>query len=152
MLGSKNDFFLNTPSELVRSRYDMLEVLDLLNRSDEDKILYLDAFNYFVDNPREFDGATVMRDLFVIRYPDRKLDIDAMLHDYEYINGANKSFKLKHKADFRYFNNMRRNGKGVQLFRLSALLITGIIFVPYNKFLKKKIMPAVPKESLAKDE
>ena len=110
----------------------MLEVLDLLNRSDKDKLIYLDAFNYFITNPEQFDGATVMRDLFSLKYPDRKLDIDAMLHDYEYVTGANKSFKLKHKADFRYFNNMLLNGKGAQVLRLTLLIITGVFFVPYN--------------------
>lgn len=133
MLGSENDFFVQSPSNLVRCRYDMLEVLDLLNRSDEDKLMYLDAFNYFIANPEQFDGATVMRDLFSLKYPNRKLDIDAMLHDYEYITGANRSFKLKHEADFRYFNNMLKNGKGAHTIRLILLIITGIFFVPYNK-------------------
>lgn len=133
MLGSKSDFFKQSPSELIRCKNDMLEVLRLLNRSDEDILLYLDAYNYFICNPNKFDGATIVRDLYLLRYPDVKLDVDAMLHDYEYLTGANKDFKKKHEADLRYFNNMRKNGKGIQLFRLISLIITGIFFVPYNK-------------------
>lgn len=136
MLGSKNDFFYRKPDELTRSRYDMLEVLAILNRSYEDTNLYLNAYDYFTANPSEFDGATIVRDLFIIKGNGHKLDIDAMLHDYEYITGVNKSFKLKHKADFRYFNNMLKNGKGAQVLRLTLLLITGVIFVPYNKYFK----------------
>lgn len=134
MLGSKNDFFKQKKDELIRSRLDMNEVLRLLNRSDKDIELYNDAFIYFMANPNEFDGATIMRDLFILKKGSYKLDIDAMLHDYEYITGANLSFKEKHKADFRYFNNMLLNGKGSQLLRLFLLLISGIFFVPYNKF------------------
>ena len=132
MLGSKNDFFYQKHEQLTKSKYDMLEVLSLLNRSEEDKLLYLDAYNYFICNPNEFDGATIMRDLFVLKTKKNKLDIDAMLHDYEYVTGANLSFKLKHKADLRYFNNMLLNGKGVQLFRFVALILSGIFFVPYK--------------------
>lgn len=134
MLGSKNDFFKQKTEQLTRSKYDMLDILSLLGRSEQDKLMYLDAYNYFISNPDKFDGATIMRDLFVLKTKKDKLDIDAMLHDYEYVNGANLSFKLKHKSDLRYFNNMLLNGKGVQLFRLSALLIGGLFFVPYNKF------------------
>lgn len=137
MLGSKSDFFKQKPNKINKARYDMLEVLNLLNRTDNDKLLYLEAFNYFVANPDRFDGATIVRDLFVLRYKGCKLDIDAMLHDYEYVTGANKSFKLKHKADIRYFNNMLLNGKGVQLFRLISLVVTGLFFVPYNKIKYK---------------
>lgn len=133
MLGSKNDYFKRKPKDLLKSRHDVIEVLKLLDRSKSDINLYLEAYDYFTTNPSEFDGATVVRDLFIIKGKGYKLDVDAMLHDYEYINGANKSFRLKHNADIRYFTNMRRNGKGVQLFRLSLLIITGIFYVPYNK-------------------
>ena len=138
MLGSKNDFFKQKYADLRRSRLDMNELLKLLDRNKKDVDLYNDAFIYFMSNPDEFDGATIMRALFILKKGSNKLDIDAMVHDYEYITGANKSFKLKHKADVRYFNNMLLNGKGVQLFRLIALIVTGIFFVPYAYFKNLK--------------
>lgn len=137
MLGSKNDFFKQKSDRLTKSKYDMLEVLSLLDRNEEDKLMYLDAYNYFIGNPDRFDGATVMRDLFILKHRSNKLDIDAMLHDYEYITGANKNFKKKFKADLRYFNNMLLNGKGVQLFRFVILVITSPFFVYYNKIKNK---------------
>ena len=78
-------------------------------------------------HPSEFDGATIVKDLVDIE----ELDLDAMVHDYEYINGANRNFIKKWKADIKYIKNMERNGKGIRVFRLLLLTIIGIIFVPY---------------------
>ena len=78
-------------------------------------------------HPSEFDGATIVKDLVDIE----ELDLDAMVHDYEYINGANRNFINKWKADIKYIKNMERNGKGIRVFRLFLLTIIGIVFVPY---------------------
>ena len=67
-----------------------------------------------------------------------ELDLDAMVHDYDYINGANRNFIKKWKADIKYIKNMERNGKGIRVFRLLLLTIIGIVFVPYC-FIKYKI-------------
>ena len=95
---------------------------------------YLKAFDYFVEHPTEFDGATIVKDLVDIG----ELDLDAMVHDYDYIHGANRNFVKKWKADIKYIKNMERNGKGIRIFRLLLLTIIGIIFVPYC-FFKNKI-------------
>ena len=89
----------------------------------------------FVEHPTEFDGATIVKDLVDIG----ELDLDAMVHDYDYINGANRNFIKKWKADIKYIKNMERNGKGIRIFRLLLLTIIGIIFVPYC-FIKYKII------------
>lgn len=138
MFGSSNDFFLQKPDKLLKHRLDMLSVLDMLNRNEKDKAMYYEAYIYFCANPNKFDGATIMRDLFMLKKDGNKLDIDAMLHDYEYITGANRNFIKKWNADLRYFNNMLLNGKGIQLFRLIALIVTGIFFVPYAYFKNLK--------------
>ena len=67
-----------------------------------------------------------------------ELDLDAMVHDYDDIHGANRNFIKKWKADIKYIKNMERNGKGIRVFRLLLLTIIGIVFVPYC-FLKYKI-------------
>ena len=138
MLGSSNDFFKQKPDKLNKLRLDVVEVLNVLGRSKKDIDLYIEAFDYFIANPGQFDGATIVRDLFIIKGKGYKLDVDAMLHDYEYVTGANRSFRLKHKADIRYFVNMRKNGKGLQLFRLVSLLISGIFFIPYKNLKNLK--------------
>ena len=95
---------------------------------------YLNAFDYFIGHPTEFDGATIVKDLVDIG----ELDLDAMVHDYDYIHGANRNFVKKWKADIKYIKNMERNGKGIRIFRLLLLTIIGIVFVPYC-FIKYKI-------------
>ena len=65
-------------------------------------------------------------------------NLDAMVHDYDYLHGANRNFIKKWKADIKYIKNMERNGKGIRVFRLLLLTIIGIIFVPYC-FIKYKI-------------
>ena len=133
MLGSKNDFFFQDYDLLITQRNDLIILLGFLDRSDEDVKEYLKAFDFFIGNPFKFDGATVVRDLFSLKYGRYKLDIDAMLHDYRYVLGANSDFKKKHDADLEYFNNMLLNGKGAQVTRLLLLIISGIFFVPYTK-------------------
>ena len=85
-------------------------------------------------HPSEFDGATIVKDLVDIE----ELDLDAMVHDYEYINGANRSFIKKWNADIRYIKNMEANGKGIRVFRFFILTLLGIFFVPYC-YIKYKL-------------
>lgn len=42
-------------------------------------------------HPNKFDEATIVKDLVDIG----ELDLDAMVHDYDYINGANRNFIKK---------------------------------------------------------
>jgi len=142
MLGSKNDFFKTDFSFLCQAKKDLIEGLRRLHRSEKDIKEYIDAFDFFIRNPDKFDGATIVRDLYLLRYKYEgkylKLDADAMLHDYEYIIGANRDFKKKFKSDIKYFNNMLKNGKGVQLIRLVLLQTIAQLYVPYN-YIKQKL-------------
>ena len=136
MLGSKNDFFYLPYSKLEVLKLDMLEALRLVDRSKEDIQEYLDAYNYFICNPSQFDGTTVMRDLFTIKGEGYKLSVDSLLHDYESVTGANKSFVKWYYSAIKYYNNLLKNGKEAHVTRLVLLLMVGVFFVPYNKFFK----------------
>jgi hypothetical protein len=127
MFGSKNNTFFKSKTELDLIEYDMSQLLLLKGRSIEDIVKYKRAFEYFRIFPHKFDGATIAKDLNDLP----NLDLDAMLHDYEYLQGANKSFIKKWHSDFRYIKNMERNGKGIRVFRLLLLTISGLVFVPY---------------------
>jgi hypothetical protein len=127
MFGSKNNTFFKSKTELDLIEYDMSQILLLKGRSLEDIVKYKRAFEYFRIFPHKFDGATIAKDLNDLP----NLDLDAMLHDYEYLQGANKSFIKKWRSDFRYIKNMERNGKGIRVFRLLLLTISGLVFVPY---------------------
>ena len=63
-----------------------------------------------------------------------KLDLDAMLHDYEYITGSNRNIVKKFKSDLKYIKNMEKNGKGIRVVRFILLTIAGIGTIPYSYF------------------
>lgn len=131
MFGSKNDFFYQSPTVLRKARIDLVELLRIKGRSREEVQEYIEAYNYFIANPDKFDGATIVKDLVDVRTPTGYLDADAMLHDYEYIMGANRNLKLKWNSDYKYIKNMEKNGKGIRIPRFIILTIIGAVLVPY---------------------
>ena len=133
MFWSRDDTFFESKIELSILRLKIQKLLKIKNRSHDDIELYLSAFDYFRKYPDKFDGATIVKDLVDIG----ELDLDAMVHDYEYLIGANRNFVKKWKADYRYIQNMEKNGKGIRVFRFFILTIIGIIFVPYCFFKYK---------------
>ena len=134
MFWSKDDTFKKSKIELDILRKNVKAYLHIKERNMSDISDYLNAFDYFRVHSDKFDGATVVKDLVDIG----ELDLDAMVHDYDYINGANRNFIKKWKADIKYIKNMERNGKGIRVFRFFLLTIIGILFVPYC-FTKYKI-------------
>ena len=135
MFWSRDDTFKKSKTELDILRKNIKAYLHIKERKMSDISEYLNAFDYFRNKPDKFDGATIVKDLVDIG----ELDLDAMVHDYDYINGANRNFIKKWKADIKYIKNMERNGKGIRVFRLLLLTIIGIVFVPYC-FIKNKII------------
>ena len=134
MFWSRDDTFKKSKTELDILRKNVKAYLNIKERKMSDISDYLNAFDYFTIHSDKFDGATIVKDLVDIG----ELDLDAMVHDYDYINGANRNFIKKWKADIKYIKNMERNGKGIRVFRLLLLTVIGIVFVPYC-FLKDKI-------------
>ena len=134
MFWSKDNTFKKSKQELNILRKNIKAYLHIKERKMSDISDYLNAFDYFIERPNKFDGATIVKDLVDIG----ELDLDAMVHDYDYIHGANRNFVKKWKADIKYIKNMERNGKGIRIFRLSLLTIIGIVFVTYC-FFKNKI-------------
>ena len=132
MFFSKDNTFYKSKEELQYLLNDIIKILTIKKNKNIEQ--YIIAFNYFVNNPSKFDGATIVKDLVDIG----ELDLDAMVHDYEYINGANRNFIKKWNADIRYIKNMEANGKGIRVFRFFILTLLGIFFVPYC-YMKYKL-------------
>ncbi len=132
MFFSKDNTFYKSKEELEYLLNDIIKILTIKKNKNIEQ--YIIAFNYFVNNPSKFDGATIVKDLVDIG----ELDLDAMVHDYEYINGANRNFIKKWNADIRYIKNMEANGKGIRVFRFLILTLLGIFFVPYC-YMKYKL-------------
>ena len=111
MFWSKDNTFRKTKIELDVLRKNIKAYLHIKERKMSDISDYLAAFDYFRKQPNKFDGATIVKDLVDIG----ELDLDAMVHDYDYIHGANRNFIKKWKADIKYIKNMERNGKGIRV-------------------------------------
>lgn len=138
MFGSKNKFFYQDVKTLSKLRYKLITLLKIKGRKRSEIKDYLKAYTYFIINPSKFDGATIVKDLVDVRNGKYYLDADAMLHDYEYIVGANRNYIKKWKSDYKYvFVNMERNGKGVRVTRFLILTILGSFYPLYKLFTKK---------------
>jgi hypothetical protein len=131
MFWSRDYTFFKSKEDLDKIKIDMVKLLKIKDRSTEDINKYKIAFEYFRSHPHEFDGATVVKDLSDLK----GLDLDALVHDYDYIKGANRNFIKKWKADLKYIKNMELQGKGIRVFRLFMLTIPiGIVFVAISYF------------------
>lgn len=97
---SKSTFFLQSKKELENKKQLMGLVLDDYKFSDNQIYDFFKAYNYFTEYPKEFDGATIVRDFNTIK----NLDAPAMLHDYQYI--LSSGIKERMIADKEYLKNM----------------------------------------------
>lgn len=138
MFWSRNDFFKKTPSQLAYYRKEVFEYLRIKGYSFKEIEVYLKAYDYFCKQPLEFDGATIVKDLIDIP----GLDLDAMLHDYQYIvYKVASNFYTKWKADWLYAKGQERKGKGQYsaYSRLVGLTIISVAFVPFSHFKRGSV-------------
>lgn len=131
--GSRSFYFFQSDYILTEKWNEIEHLLILKGHSWANVQKYREAYFYFKEHPARYDGATIVKDLCDI--PD--LDLDAMLHDFESIAFASRDFEKWIISAVDYFKNMAKNGKGNQVLRLVGLLIIGLFFVPYRKFIKK---------------
>lgn len=149
MFGSKSDYFKQSKEELTQCHEAMCELLCLKGYSVNEISVYSRAFTYFIYNPEQYDGATIVKDLVDIP----GLDTDSLLHDYHYIvcNVA-ASISMKWRADKLYSKGNERKGKSLYAAysRFIGLSISGIGFIPYA-FLKRGKMSSQQKELFLMD-
>ena len=134
---SKSTFFSQDREKLADYRHKMIMMLNYKKRKQKEIDKYIEAYDFFCRFTTQFDGATIVKDLYDLP----KLDLDAMVHDYECLIGANRNIKKWFKSAWNYFENMRKNGKGNQIFRFLLLCLAGFIFVPYCAFFAPKYQP-----------
>ena len=124
---SRSDFFKQDEFALSVYRDYLEKLLKIKGRDINEINQYLKAYDFFCRYSTKFDGATIVKDLHDIP----GLDADAMLHDYLYLTGANRSFSKKWKADLQYIQFMEKQGKGVRVTRLILLTVVLALYVPY---------------------
>lgn len=93
---SDNVFFIQDREVLKQKRNDVIVYLKLKEFNQIQINWFLRAYDFFCDNPTDYDGSTMTQDLDSIK----GLELWSMLHDYFYI-GLNVWASRKHqrKAD-----------------------------------------------------
>ena len=149
MFGSRSFFFYSSKEDLNRAKIAVAKILEIKGYSEQETAVYIKAFDFFCENPAEFDGATVVKDLADIP----GLDLDAMLHDYHYlVYSAGTHPTIKWKADWILAKGGERKGKGSysSFSKFVALTITSIVFIPYS-LLKRGFISKEQKNFLIAD-
>lgn len=141
MLGSTAKIFnqLNQ-KQLDFLRWEMVLLLTAKQYTKPQIKIYKKAFDYFVINKTSFDGATIVKDLKDVG----GLDLDAMLHDYQYIvYNCGSNLYVKWHCDKLYAKQMERKGKGEfsAWSRFLGLTLTSIFWTPYVNIKKGQITP-----------
>jgi hypothetical protein len=109
MLGSQSNYFHQDRESLANKRAHLVAVLNDFKVNDISR--WLSAYDYFRNNPSEFDGATLVKDLNTIN----GYDAPAGNHDFKYGTidfWSLKGLKEKLKADFQYGKDQEKTGKG----------------------------------------
>lgn len=124
MIWSRPKYFHLSTNYLKANRRELEYFLNLKG-VNPDK--YLEAYDYFVENPKKYDGATIVKDLDDVF----GLDLSALRHDYDYLVPLKKEkglkwLKMKFKIDFEYGKSMEIMGKHpfVAYLRVFLLWIT----------------------------
>lgn len=135
MLGSESTYFKT--GNLVQKRKDVITYLRLKKLSYLSDY-FLEAFDFFVNNPDDFDGATGVKDLTDIQ----GLTLSAMRHDYDTLMLLPKFKGLKwtkYNAIYawQYGKNLELLGKGIFTPYLRAISL--IVATPFYWILKKTI-------------
>lgn len=130
------NFFTQNYLTLKQKRFDVIKLLEIKGYSEVQIEVYLKAYDYFTFYPKDYDGATIVKDLCDLP----RLDLDAMLHDYQFVKyNVAKSFYYKHLSNWIYAKGQERKGKGSysSFTRFLGLCVLGIFFVPYT-YIKKR--------------
>jgi hypothetical protein len=147
LLTSTSNYFHKPAHLLAQDREFMIDILMFWGFNDLQESYFTTAFDYFVANPNEYDGATASQDLYDIpsKVIDGKkydgLEFAAMLHDWIYIVlRANKSVEAMRIADRvmkRVMKRMRKSGAEIT-WRLFRLAIVRRPFAIYNWWTTSK--------------
>jgi len=143
---STNDFFQRDYDELYRDRQQLSKLLKIRCFSLNYISAILEAYDFFVINKNDFDGATLLQDL----YDYKNLDLKALVHDYIYLKfNCASSYTYKKKADnlFAKMHSHFHNGDLERITRRTGLGISTTPFLIFN-ILKKGVMKKEQKNTM----
>ena len=137
LFNSSSSYFHQDNETLATGRRNLVKYLGIKGYERDEITLYKKAYDYFVANPAEYDGATMTEDLCDLP----GLDLDAMLHDWIYIvYNASGNYRYIWMADKLMREEMKRKGKSTinAGLRFVLLALKTLLFYPAYSYLFKK--------------
>jgi len=149
MLGSKSKFFHQSVEALSSKRRQVVQLLKVKGYNDTEIAIYIKSYNYFCQNPAQFDGATGVKDLYDID----GLDLDAMLHDYQCIvHNVSSNIRCLNLSNWLFYKGIIRKNKGKwkALKRLIGLTLLTFPFMIYS-LIKRGFMSKSQKKKFKQE-
>jgi hypothetical protein len=125
---SKNNFFFQD-EDVIRKKLDIILSLWTDFRFDNyDEIKLRLAFEYFIEHPSEYNGTSIINDMWLIK----GLEPESVIHDYEDIMASN----IKHllKSNKAYCKRLRK--RNAQFFWVWGFIFCGLTIVTLFKSIK----------------
>jgi hypothetical protein len=138
---SSSNYFHQDSAILSENRKNIDLYLQLKDYSLQQRAIYLKAYDYFVQYPLHYDGATMTEDLFDVA----GLELASMLHDYLYIEyNVAGNYRYRLMADKLFRREMRKMNKSTWNggARYVLLLIASFVFqhTAYSYLFKNRRM------------
>lgn len=128
-----SSFFKKQYWELLEKKLILIYLLNDFNFNKYEVNNFVKAFEFFEEFPDKFDGATVVRDFYILN----GLDVCAMIHDYMYVKyNLPVNFLNKIKADYIYCKYLRKfniSWWSVWAVRFCGLVASSPIYAVYKK-------------------
>ena len=125
---SSNSFFNKSEIELERDFNLCLKILTNFKFDIAYIDRFIEAYNYFILNPKDYNGTSVINDRWTIN----GLEIQSLVHDYDWIKA--KSLKDLHISNIRYAIALRK--VNVNWFWAWVFVFVGLQIVALFKSIK----------------
>ena len=99
---SSNNHFYKSEKKLEEDLSLCIEILKSFNFNIDYIDRFIEAYNYFILSPKEYNGTSIIND----RYTISGLEVQSLIHDYDWIKA--KSLKDLHISNIRYVIALRK--------------------------------------------
>lgn len=130
---SKNTFFFQSESEIRNKLKFIIDIWEDFGATKYDLVKLRLAFSYFMKNPKEYNGSSVINDFWMIK----GLEPESVIHDYDYIMAT--SFKYLHHSNKQYCKRLRlRNSNWLWTWGFIFCSLTIVSIFKSIKFINFK--------------
>lgn len=124
-----NNRFFNQKEQIIRNKLELCEkVLINFEWSKKDVVRFKVACEYFISNPSQYNGTSVINDNWVIK----NLEPESVIHDYDWIMAT--SLRQLLISNLEYARRLRK--RNVNWFWCWGFIFVGLNIVSLFKSLK----------------